>query len=112
MVVEKQLTDATISEPANGRGVMQAVDLDLECLGCASVREAFTIHDAGSMRRKRHRPRPAERCQMVQATMRARTSQISAAPMVRNAASRASGEERRHSLTILSASALTASASL
>src|SRR5262245_49969141 len=50
MIREEQLPNTTISEPARGRGVAQAVDLDFECFSCAPVREAFTIHDAGSMR--------------------------------------------------------------
>ena|SRR6516165_10265089 len=45
-ILNEDLPDATISEPAHSRGVVQAVDLDLERLGCAPVREAFTIHDA------------------------------------------------------------------
>src|SRR5262249_31321275 len=46
MIREKQLPNTTTSEPAHGSGVAQAVDLDLERLGCAPVWEAFTIHGA------------------------------------------------------------------
>src|SRR5262249_56835605 len=46
VVREKQLAEATIREPACGRGIAQAINLDPKRRGRASVRKAFASHAA------------------------------------------------------------------